>query len=186
MRRLLRYAAQVTSFNRAYLDSGFYTTDAVRALESTGTEFIIQAPDKGRKIEGLQRLAVAKESEVEAVAHGVGGVDDEKHWLFTMKSQKRSRLRQGEPDDPTDDWIIFYTNIPLDDDDVDPLELATNFRNHWGAVYFSIQPTQEQYYKYWLYLKGWQSLECLRCCSPEVSECANDEYEHLQTSWSIL
>ncbi|RYJ07771.1 hypothetical protein ELS19_19850 [Halogeometricum borinquense] len=133
VRRLLRYAAQVTSFNRAYLDSGFYTTDAVRALESTGTEFIIQAPDKGRKIEGLQRLAVAKESEVEAVPHGLGGIDDEKHWLFTVKSQKRSRLRQGEPDDPIDDWIIFYTNIPLDADDVDPLELATDFRNRWGV-----------------------------------------------------
>ncbi|GGK79108.1 hypothetical protein GCM10009067_34260 [Haloarcula sebkhae] len=47
-----------------------------------------------------------------------------------MKSQKRSRLRQGKPDDPTDDWIIFYTNIPLDDDDVDLLEMATDFRNH--------------------------------------------------------
>lgn len=65
--------------------------------------------------------------------HGLGGVDDEKHWLFTVKSQKRSRLRQGEPDDPTDDWIIFYTNIPLDADDVDPLELATDFRNRWGV-----------------------------------------------------
>jgi len=67
------------------------------------------------------------------VPHGLGGIDDEKHWLFAVKSQKRSRLRQGEPDDPTDDWIIFYTNIPLDDDDVDPLELATDFRNRWGV-----------------------------------------------------
>jgi len=84
-------------------------------------------------IEGLQRLAVAKESEVEAVPHGVVRIDDEKQWLFTVKSQKRSRLRQGEPDDPTDDWIVFYTNIPLDNDDIDPLELATDFRNRWGV-----------------------------------------------------
>lgn len=92
-----------------------------------------KAPDKGRKIEGLQRLAVANGSEVEAVPHGLGGIDDEKHWLFTVKSQKRSRLRHGEPDDPTDDWIIFYTNIPLDADDADPIELANDFRNRWGV-----------------------------------------------------
>lgn len=76
---------------------------------------------------------MAEESEVETAPHGVGRIEDEKHWLFTVKSQKRSRLREGEPDDPIDDWVIFYTNIPLDDDDVDPRELANDFRNRWGV-----------------------------------------------------
>jgi hypothetical protein len=63
--------------------------------------------------------------EVKAVPYGLGGVSDETHWLFTVKSQKRSRLWQGEPDE----CIIFDTNIPLDDDNLNSLELSTDFRN---------------------------------------------------------
>ena len=150
LKRALWMADTMMDVNRAYLDSGFYNEDSVRALsEIDGLGWVMQAKQSADKLDEMMDYAIENEQDWQATKWGVSDFPP-RHNLFVMESEKKSKLYKKEPDDPKDKWIAFYTNIDWiadnPDEEIDsdnlteeqrekpltPLELAEDFRMRWG------------------------------------------------------
>jgi len=150
LKRALWMADTMMDVNRAYLDSGFYNEDSARALgEFDSLGWVMQAKQSADKIDEMMDHAIENEKDWQATKWGVSDVP-ERHNLWVMESEKKSKLYKEEPDDPKDKWIAFYTNLDwvadAPDEEIDteslteeqrdmpltPLELADDFRSRWG------------------------------------------------------
>lgn len=140
VRRLIRSATEYVGVERAYLDSGFYQTNATRALLNTDTDFVMQAKKNSEKIEELIDEAIEDGRKWNITPHGVGDIKDGRHWLIALLAEKKPQLRTGKPDDPHDNWTVLYMNIEpetLDIDDDEHFEhgaekLGERSRRRWG------------------------------------------------------
>lgn len=139
VRRLIRASSEHVSAKRAYLDSEFYQTKVTQALIDTGTDFVMPAKKNSKKIDQLIDEAIKDGLEWNVIRHGVGDIEDGRHWLIALPAQKKSQLRKSEPGDPRDDWTVLYTSIDPESVDVEdePFEhgaqkLGEWFRRRWG------------------------------------------------------
>lgn len=103
VRRLIRASSEHVSAKRAYLDSEFYQTKVTQALIDTGTDFVMPAKKNSKKIDQLIDEAIKDGLEWNVIRHGVGDIEDGRHWLIALPAQKKSQLRKSEPGDPRDD-----------------------------------------------------------------------------------
>ena len=150
LKRALWMADTMMDVNRAYLDSGFYNEDSVRALsEIDGLGWVMQAKQSADKLDEMMDYAIENEQDWQATEWGVSDFPP-LHNLFVIELEKKSKLYKSEPDDPKDKWIAFYTNIDWiadsPDEEIDleelteeqqgkpltPSELAEDFRMRWG------------------------------------------------------
>jgi len=129
VRKLLNVIETYLDVDRGYFDSGFYETSPVRALDEAGLEFVIRVDDGPDRVDDLIAEARANNCAWNVMDWGVGDIEDGKHLLFVVPSEKRrSRTESdGDDEDEADPWIAFYTNIEWTVD-----EPAT--RNYDGAI----------------------------------------------------
>lgn len=112
IRHLLNVIDTYLDIDRGYFDSGFYQTSPVRALDEAGLEFVIRVDNGPDKIEDLIAEAKANNWAWNAMDWGVGDVEDGKHLIFVVPSEKRrSRTKPDDDGDKADPWIAFYTNV---------------------------------------------------------------------------
>jgi len=118
IRQSLNVVNTYLDIDRGYFDSGFYETSPVKALDEAGPEFVIRVDDGPDEIEDLIAEAKANNWTWNAMDWGVGDIEDDKHLLFVVPSEKRrSRTKSDGDEDETDPWIAFYTNVEWDADE---------------------------------------------------------------------
>jgi hypothetical protein len=133
-RRLLRMAQSKFNVRRAYLDRGFYRSDAVRALRAVDVDWIIKAKRQANDIKQLIEDADSSRYKQAVMEWAVGEIEDE-DFAFTLPSEKRSRpLEEVDDEDNVEEqyknWSVFYTNLDPVEHDLE--ELAADYRNRWG------------------------------------------------------
>lgn len=112
IRQLLNVIDTYLDIDRGYFDSGFYETSPVKALDEAGLEFVIRVDDGPDEIDDLKAEARANNWAWNAMDWGVGDIEDGKHFIFVVPSEKRrSRTKPDDDDDESDPWIAFYTNV---------------------------------------------------------------------------
>jgi len=102
----------------------------MRTLGGFGVEFVMQGQRGGKAAERLLRESVEQDIDVNSARYGVGDLPDTRHWLFTVPSEKTTQLRKDDDYDPTDDYTIYYTNVPLSE--AEELQLDDDYRRRWG------------------------------------------------------
>lgn len=141
VRKLLNVIETYLDVDRGYFDSGFYETSPVRALDEAGLEFVIRVDDGPDRVDDLIAEARANNWAWNVMDWGVGDIEDGKHLLFVVPSEKRrSRTESdGDDEDEADPWIAFYTNIEWTVDEpatrnydgpIEQIELGQHDRQH--------------------------------------------------------
>jgi len=134
--RLLRFATAKFDIDWVYLDSEFYQGDVANNIRSDA-DFIIKGQKGSDKLQAVKEEMIEKDKDWEMFRWGVSDVRDGRDYMCVLPEEKKSRLQQEEPDDPTEMLTQFYTNR-------DPREFATadrsgaevlaeKFRRRWGV-----------------------------------------------------
>jgi IS4 transposase len=129
---MLRVASQYVNLHRVYLDAGteFYNDDTISTVNEFGLELVMQGRKSGKTIKHFLNGMGRIDLESSHYAYGVGELDEDDYYAVGIKSEKKSRRRKSDPDEPKDDYTYFYTN--LDPSQVPPEELARDYRRRWG------------------------------------------------------
>lgn len=132
VRRLLRLASQYLDLHRVYLDAGteFYSEDTISTVNELGLELVMQGRKAGSDIKHLLNGMGRLDMDSSYYPYGVGGLNEDNYYAVGIKSEKKSRRRKSEPDEPMDDYTYFYTN--LDPTEIPPEKLASDYRRRWG------------------------------------------------------
>lgn len=132
VRRMLRVARKYVNLHRVYLDAGteFYNSDTISVTNGFDLELVMQGRKSGetikRFLKGMDRASL----DLEYYPYGVGDLDEDNYWAVGLKSEKKSQLRDSDPDEAIDDYTFLYTNV--DPSDVPPEKLGKGFCRRWG------------------------------------------------------
>jgi len=132
IRRMLRVASQYVNLHRVYLDAGteFYNSDTISTVNEFGLELVMQGRKSGKDIKHLFNGMARIDLDSSHYPYGVGDLDEDNYYAVGIKSEKKSRLRKSDPDEPEDDYTYFYTNV--DPTETPPEKLGSDFRRRWG------------------------------------------------------
>jgi hypothetical protein len=132
IRRMLRVASQYVDLHRVYLDAGteFYNSDTISTVNEFGLELVMQGRKSGKEVKHFLNGMGRIDLDSSHYPYGVGDLEEDNYYAVGMKSEKKSRLRKSEPDEPKDDYTYFYTNV--DPTETPPEKLGSDFRRRWG------------------------------------------------------
>jgi len=108
----------------------FYSEDTISTVNELGLELVMQGRKAGSDIKHLLNGMGRLDMDSSYYPYGVGGLNEDNYYAVGIKSEKKSRRRKSEPDEPMDDYTYFYTN--LDPTEIPPEKLASDYRRRWG------------------------------------------------------
>jgi hypothetical protein len=132
VRRLLRLSSQYLNLHRVYLDAGseFYSEDTISTVSEFDLELVMQGRKAGGEVKHFLDGMARCNLDSTYYPYGIGDLDEDEYYAVGVESEKRSKRRKSDPDEPMDDYTYLYTNV--DPSEVPPEELAEDFRNRWG------------------------------------------------------
>lgn len=132
VRRMLRLSQQYIDIGRVYMDAGieFYNSDTISVIEEHGLELIMQGRKSGDAIKHLLNGMARTGLRSSYYPYGVGDLDGNNYYAIGLKSDKTTKRRKEEADEPMDNYTYFYTNI--DPAKLSPEEMGEAYRRRWG------------------------------------------------------